>query len=164
MGRTVITDADRDIIEARVQSGESLRAIAKDYGVHWQTIQKRRQRWGQPPLKQGLVRGANHASWKGGEYVDKWGYRRIYSPDTGRAFPYVNEHTLIAEQMTGRRIRPDEVVHHINGIKTDNRPDNLLVLTRSEHKLLHAQLEALAFELLRAGDIVFDGDSYRWAE
>ena len=164
MGATVITDADKDIIEARVQAGESLRTIAKDYGVHWQTIQKRRERWGLPKLKQGLVRGENHASWKGGEYVDKWGYHRVYAPGTGRTFPYANKHTLVMEEKLGRRIERNEVVHHIDGDKLNNDPDNLIVVTRAQHRILHGQLETLAYELIKSGTIVFDGEQYRWAE
>ena len=44
---------------------------------------------------------------------------------------------IIAEKMIGRSIRDDEVVHHINGNKLDNRPDNLKVMTRSEHVSFH---------------------------
>ena len=38
----------------------------------------------------------------------------------------------------GRFLRDDEVVHHINENKLDNTPENLLVLTQSEHIRLHA--------------------------
>jgi len=54
--------------------------------------------------------------------------------------PYYAEHKLIAERLIGRPLRDDEVVHHINGDKTDNRPENLMVMTRSEHMKLHAQI------------------------
>jgi hypothetical protein len=37
----------------------------------------------------------------------------------------------------GRHLQPDEIVHHINGIVNDDRPENLAVMTQSEHAKLH---------------------------
>lgn len=44
---------------------------------------------------------------------------------------------LVAEQMLGRPLRSDEVVHHINDDPTDDRPENLRVMTREDHTVLH---------------------------
>lgn len=43
------------------------------------------------------------------------------------------EHRLVAEQSIGRRIEKTEHVHHINGVKDDNRPENLEVISASAH-------------------------------
>lgn len=45
----------------------------------------------------------------------------------------IAEHRWVAEQMLGRRLRKSEHVHHINGVKNDNRPENLEVLEAGEH-------------------------------
>lgn len=64
------------------------------------------------------------------------GYLRQWDP-VNRSTVLV--HRKVAEATLGRPLRDDEVVHHINGNKTDNRPENLVVLTNSEHASLHAR-------------------------
>jgi hypothetical protein len=85
----------------------------------------------------------------------------IRAPHRDTANPYTPEHILIAEQIIGRRLkRGAEHVHHINGIKSDNRPENLLVCGKSRHRELYRQLEVIGYELIQQGRIVFNGSKY----
>lgn len=67
------------------------------------------------------------------------GYRWIYTMhnDQGRKKGWIQEHILIAEWVSGKRLESDEVVHHINFIKNDNRPDNLIIMKNNEHLAYH---------------------------
>lgn len=49
---------------------------------------------------------------------------------------YVLEHRLIIARQLGRALNRKEVVHHLNGERSDNRPDNLLLLTGGKHNRL----------------------------
>lgn len=63
------------------------------------------------------------------------GYVRVYCPMHPHAntWGYVYEHRLIMEGILGRVLSQGEHVHHKNGKRWDNRPENLEVLTASEH-------------------------------
>ncbi len=79
------------------------------------------------------------ANWKGGR-INNQGYIRVRCEGHPRATAhghYVLEHILVMEKQLKRLLKGNEVVHHINGIRNDNRTENLIVLTRSAHSKLH---------------------------
>ena len=52
---------------------------------------------------------------------------------------YIMEHILVMEAVLGRWLKDNECVHHINGKRDDNRKENLMVMTKSEHMSLHSK-------------------------
>jgi hypothetical protein len=81
------------------------------------------------------ISGANNHNYKGGKYKNSRGYIIVLSPDHPNATvkDYVLEHRLVMEKKLGRYLNPSELVHHLNNIKTDNRPENLSLKTRHTH-------------------------------
>jgi hypothetical protein len=73
------------------------------------------------------------------EYNTKEGYKQHYNPKSldARSNGFSPVHRDVASQKIGRPIGEDEVVHHIDGNKQNNKPKNLKVMTKQEHYEIH---------------------------
>lgn len=105
--------------------------------------------------KSRVPKGDKHWSWRGGKHEDGNGYIRLRMPDHPNANKngYVLEHRFVASEAIGRPLATSEEVHHIDGNKKNNSPDNLIVVPKGEHQRLHArvcqELQALRAEVAR---------------
>lgn len=113
---------------------ECLKISLKFKGKPKSELAKQRMRENHADFK-----GSKHPRWKGGVRRRSDGYVSIYSPKhpfrstTGT----VLEHRLVMEKHLGRYLTQKEVVHHKNGIKNDNRIENLAVMSAADHCRLH---------------------------
>lgn len=77
----------------------------------------------------------------GGGHIDESGYRRV-----GRQ----REHRVVMQRMLGRALYADESVHHKNGNRADNRPENLELWVRRQPSGQRAEdLLVWAHEIIR---------------
>lgn len=69
------------------------------------------------------------------------GYMAVYYPKHPDASKggFMLQHRLVAEEKYGRRILPTEHIHHLNGIRDDNRPENLEIQSPSDHARVSIQ-------------------------
>lgn len=92
--------------------------------------------------------GENHQRWSGQRRITSHGYVAVrvaldhphgWGPLALKRFKYAYEHTVVMMAKIGRSLLPDEVVHHRNGIRTDNRLENLELTTTREHQRHHSE-------------------------
>ena len=84
-------------------------------------------------------KGEKAPNWNGGMRTTKAGYRQILCPGHQRADSsgYVMEHILVWERATGISVPKYCCIHHLNGIKDDNRIENLCMMEHTAHTVFH---------------------------
>ena len=170
----------RDDIPALYQQGYSLNKVAELTGISYPTVRRdliaagvpilsrkeavarhpggwNRHRVGEkrPPMaaetRQKMSVSAR-ARWDAagvvGHYTDHQGYLRFTcGSNAGR-----HVHVVVMEERIGRRLRPDENVHHIDDDKLNNDENNLALVTKSGHGRLHRHQDRISGNQRPRGD------------
>jgi hypothetical protein len=128
--RRKVTDEQAARMVALYTSGKSQDDVADETGFS-QAVVSRILRARGVKMRVGKPTGERHGQWGGGTYLtgDKY-VRRWVAPDDFLAAMrdqagYVLEHRLVMARILDRVLEQNETVHHINGDRTDNRPENL---------------------------------------
>lgn len=100
------------------------------------------------------ISGDKNPHWKGGRYIAPNGYVSITVPSDSPFYPMANkynhrisEHRLVIAKHLNRCLESWEVVHHINGIKGDNRIENLELLPSASNHTPYTRMEIRIREL-----------------
>lgn len=134
-----------DIIRKYTVDDLSAADIANQYNITITTVTSHLKMWG-VDVKPKYRTGERHGGWKGRVRTnagywdifvakDDFFYPMVRSKDNHGTGGYVREHRLVMAKHMNRCLLSWEVVHHINGIKDDNRIENLQLLPHSKYHL-----------------------------
>ena len=163
MGERKIELPNRDRLEELYWKHElSTEQIAAKYGVAGCTIRQLMYKFGIPRRtvreagkarvrvgrKYCRARGKDNPAWKGGRRIDSRGYVNLYMPEHPRArsSDYVFEHIVVWEKRHGP-VPKGWHIHHRNGIKHDNRIENLEAMTPKKHHELIPEMRKRIVDL-----------------
>ena len=127
-----------EFLRENVMRGSGWLAERLGFAV-WQ-VQKMLKRLGiEGRHKTGPASPERNVHWGGGRTVEKAGYVLLHHPDhpMSNSGGYVREHRLVMEESLGRLLSRQEVVHHLNGNRGDNRLVNLRLYSHNGPHMAH---------------------------
>lgn len=139
--RRIVPNVSKEILE-KLHNEERLgiHQIAKRLGYLWKPIYRKMKGYGMD---------TSHGALRHPETYEMC-YRSMKLKER------VAKHVLVAERKYSRILKTGEVVHHIDGNKQNNKPENLCILQKKRHGIYHRQLEVLAEQLYQKGAIQFN--------
>ncbi len=151
------------------QSGSSLKDIGRKFNCSPFLIKERLIRQNIPirgikeAIKLCALQGKHISNWKGGR-KKKNGYLYIMKKEYPRSDRqgYVAEHILVWEKAHNRTLPNGYIIHHLNGIRDDNRIENLIALTSKQHHKLRIPYQKRIRELekeiakFKQGDLFYE--------
>ena len=138
-------DSQIDKMIELYNDGLSLNDLSKKFGYGRTTIRSRLLEKG-ITFRIGPKTGKGNSRYKKGFYINKGGYvvKSIHEypkehHDILNPMKHTNNCNLLEHRAEmaihlGRTLKKEEIVHHINGIKTENRISNLQIVTLSNHR------------------------------
>lgn len=165
-------DIDREELKQLYQSGVSGRALQVRYNCSpdtlYRTLKEAGAKINDPERARLIYRGPVlfgplSPAWKGGRTKDARGYIlvRIENHHRTDKSGYVKEHIYIWEKVHNKKLPKGWVIHHINGIKDDNRPENLMAMKPGSHAKLvepyKKRIRELELEIsrLKQGELIY---------
>lgn len=168
---------DKNQMKTLYEQGYSFFDIGQKYSCQSETIRYHLKKTGiafrsrgmQTQIARAKYSREKHHSWKGGKYLDH-GYWKIlmWEHPNHDNDGYIAEHRFLMEEFLKKTdpshpalednyLSKQWIVHHKNGVKTDNRLENLEVMPRNQHHSwlhYHDQIKSLQFEIIKLKNIL----------